>query len=66
METVVVKTDLEWLVRPKDVTGNVSDIDNLLGKYYLNEETGLEEPKLKNHKHLEKGENNKAKICYKL
>ena len=47
------KDYLEWLVRPKDVTGNVSDIDNLLGKYYLNEETGLEEPITKNHKHLE-------------
>lgn len=46
------KEYMDWYVRPKDEYIK-ADLDNLLGKYYLNEETGKEEMITKNHKHLE-------------
>jgi hypothetical protein len=47
------KKYLEWLVRPKDENISKPDLNNLVGKYYLNEETGQEEVITANHKHLE-------------
>lgn len=45
------KNYTDWSVRG-DIGGK-SDIDNLVGKRYLNEETGKEEVITKKHKHLE-------------
>ena len=57
------KEYLSWYVRPKDDTqkyhlpnveiSQKSDLPNLLGKYYLNEETGQEEMITSKHTHLE-------------
>jgi hypothetical protein len=46
------KDYLMWFVRGPEITGK-SDIDNLAGKRYLNEETGKEEVITKRHKFLE-------------
>ena len=43
---------MDWLVRTKEMCGK-SDLDNLLGKYYFNPDTGKEEVITKDHKHLE-------------
>lgn len=46
------KEYIDWLVRSEERYGK-SDLPNLIGSYYLNEETGLEEPITMEHKHLE-------------
>lgn len=46
------KDYLSWLVRTKDLADK-PDLPNLLGKYYLNEETNKLEAITKDHKHLE-------------
>lgn len=46
------KNYLNWYVRPED-ENTKADLINLVGKYYLNEETGVEEPITIKHKHLE-------------
>jgi hypothetical protein len=46
------KDYMDWFVRPKELAGK-SDLSNLVGKRFLNEETGKEEIITKHHKHLE-------------
>lgn len=41
----------KWYVRPEDGTVK-TDLGNLIGKYYLNEETGTEDMITKEHRHL--------------
>lgn len=47
------KDYMEWFVRPKGEAVTKPDLLNLVGKYYLNEETGQEEVITLGHKHLE-------------
>ena len=47
------KDYLEWTVRPKSENVSKPDLNNLIGKYYLNEETGQEEVITPEHKYLE-------------
>ncbi|MGE3592891.1 MAG: hypothetical protein AB7G52_10425 [Arcobacter sp.] len=46
------KDYMDWYVRPKEISGK-SDLDNLLGKRFLNEETNKEEVITKYHTNLE-------------
>jgi len=45
------KDYVDWLVRDESYTGK-SDLGNIIGKYYLNEETGVEEVITKDSTHL--------------
>jgi hypothetical protein len=57
------KDYLHWYVRGPEITGK-SDIDNLIGKRFLNEDTGREEVITKKHKYLE-GNTIKLRIATK-